>query len=1414
MATSNRRLNFNLCIICQEETKVDIKKPCAARGASKETVLETYQRFLKNHKRLEEVDSPDVFHIIDYTAEELFDKKAGWHPDCKRLFDSERVNRVCEKKRDIVKDTTIQHCKRRSIDYDNCLFCELPGNEEDKFSSIKSLGCSDWINTMINDLQDIELMVKVSGSDLIAKTAKYHKTCLTKFYNRHKSLMRTNNTGKKENEKLIEGRALLEVFCYIRECLEEGTHFFKVAELQKLYQARLAEYGIEKYIHSTRLKELILAEFDSAQAQSDGKHSVIAFTEGMKTLIKDAMKERDQSWRSKILVQAAKIIRDEALHGDRQFFDGSFSEKCQESYIPPALKNFVSLLLNGTNISDKVEDTQSGLAISQFVLYNMRKRTIQEGKKSYHRATQEPPLCTYIGLYLHTQTRSKSMITTFNKFGLCPAYPRVMQIESQLESATCHQYLSDGAVAPCMLVKGRKCWSAIDNIDYNPSSTTSKSSFHGTSISIFQSGSDHVDGVNREKVKIPCKETFTDLPESFSIVPCVEVQATGDKVPWRALTSEPTTTIDESEKLVETQWLVECANLLNVPLPKEKKITWSAFNAERQGQNYSLSANHALLPLFYEKAATMSMIKHGMHVIKSVVNFLNPGQIPMMTCDQPLFAIAKKVQWKFPEMFGEDNFVVWPGGLHIEMAIWSVAGDLLENTGWDVAISEAGIATSGVAKSFLKVSHLMRTRNAHQVTLAALFVLKATAWKESSQDLSLSFAEWTEQLQKKSSTFFFWDLIFELQRKVLLFIRAHREKKFRLYIQTVKEFMPFFFALDHVNYSRWLSVHVRDLCSLPESVFEDFSEGNFVISKTERRFSSIPVDQAHEQENKIVKSTGGFKGLTENPSALKRWMVTGPELARILKEFDDQYHISGDDDDDVHLHHQEGHSAQISFQNQVKNLIKVIESKGNPFLDEFPELIALDTRKVLDSSVSESVRKILEIGRNQYTEYFKNVFEDRIASIDQPIKKNMVPLPRNPRIKVKSSQSQKIKDHKNMSELFGQLYLAQRESDRDELFCHELLSYPPSLSECGKIYYPSSKASLLPCLIEQAETSLAVPDTFDCVVLDGPAVVHFLPIGGMNTFSDFAQKVVIPYIQSYKCSRLDVVFDQYKKDSLKNALREKRGDGTKWKVEPHVKIPKKWTDFLHVSENKKELFNFLAVQVTAYPLSNQVYATYDTKVMSNSATSSMPECTHEEADTRIVVHIMSALQEGNKSILIRTVDTDVVVILLGKYSDILSTYPDTEIWIRLGTGTSLQNIHLRSVYEKLGVDISKGLPFFHSFTGCDTVSSFKGKAKKSAWVTWKAFTTATDVFKSLTQNPFTDLQENSDSFKQLQKFVVQMYSKGLDVESVNEARKILFGQNQNIERLPPTSDALLQHTKRAIYQAGKFKGSKRWCKHT
>ena len=50
--------------------------------------------------------------------------------------------------------------------------------------------------------------------------------------------------------------------------------------------------------------------------------------------------------------------------------------------------------------------------------------------------------------------------------------------------------------------------------------------------------------------------------------------------------------------------------------------------------------------------------------------------------------------------------------------------------------------------------------------------------------------------------------------------------------------------------------------------------------------SGIAIDQAHEQNNPSVKGDGGGVGLTENPEALRRWMVTGPEMARLIGEFE------------------------------------------------------------------------------------------------------------------------------------------------------------------------------------------------------------------------------------------------------------------------------------------------------------------------------------------------------------------------------------------------------------------------------------------------------------------------------------------------------------------------------------------------
>ena len=47
----------------------------------------------------------------------------------------------------------------------------------------------------------------------------------------------------------------------------------------------------------------------------------------------------------------------------------------------------------------------------------------------------------------------------------------------------------------------------------------------------------------------------------------------------------------------------------------------------------------------------------------------------------------------------------------------------------------------------------------------------------------------------------------------------------------------------------------------------------------------MSIDESHEQNNACVKDEGGAVGLTERPTALLRWMVAGPEMARVVTEF-------------------------------------------------------------------------------------------------------------------------------------------------------------------------------------------------------------------------------------------------------------------------------------------------------------------------------------------------------------------------------------------------------------------------------------------------------------------------------------------------------------------------------------------------
>ena len=294
------------------------------------------------------------------------------------------------------------------------------------------------------------------------------------------------------------------------------------------------------------------------------------------------------------------------------------------------------------------------------------------------------------------------------------------------------------------------------------------------------------------------------------------------------------------------------------------------------------------------------------------------------------------------------------------MFILQLLGIWLDGSGWTNALVQASVASPGTADSFIHASHVTKSRHAHEVTVVSLYTLLQSAYKQyigccaSSQTAPLQFDAWCAERVGQSVNFSYWLKTLELQLLLLLFVRSLREGNFDLYVETMIKVMPWMFALDRTNYARWLPVHVRDMLALPNnhpSIYAAFSAGKFVVHKTGNKCSAIALDQAHEQMNALVKGSGGAVGLTQDPGALRRWMIAGPEIARIISEFEfesDSARITINKTAEPGPHHDQLPGVQKKFKREAKSLTSVFEELGNPFLEESQDLLVLDTKYIFD----------------------------------------------------------------------------------------------------------------------------------------------------------------------------------------------------------------------------------------------------------------------------------------------------------------------------------------------------------------------------------------------------------------------------------------------------------------------------------
>ena len=147
--------------------------------------------------------------------------------------------------------------------------------------------------------------------------------------------------------------------------------------------------------------------------------------------------------------------------------------------------------------------------------------------------------------------------------------------------------------------------------------------------------------------------------------------------------------------------------------------------------------------------------------------------------------------------------------------------------------------------------------------------------------------------------------------------------------------------------------------------------------------------------------------------------------------------------------------------------------------------------------------------------------------------------------------------------------------------------------------------------------------------------------------------------------------------------------------------------------------------------------------------------------------------------------------------------------MEFGVGMNIQYYNVIEIAESIGEKMALALPFFHSFTGCDTTSSFYYYGKCSFWDTWmdtnyKDVDTLIDVFIELGNMPASVTQHHINI---ITNYLIKVYfSKDSSATSLSLGKlryKSFFkSPDPNLKAIIPSNQGLIEHVKRSAFQAG------------
>lgn len=176
---------------------------------------------------------------------------------------------------------------------------------------------------------------------------------------------------------------------------------------------------------------------------------------------------------------------------------------------------------------------------------------------------------------------------------------------------------------------------------------------------------------------------------------------------------------------------------------------------------------------------------------------------------------------------------------------------------------------------------------------------------------------------------------------------------------------------------------------------------------------------------------------------------------------------------------------------------------------------------------------------------------------------------------------------------------------------------------------------------------------------------------------------------------------------------------------------------------------------------------------------------HELAVTRFVLHTAHSCAH---TVVVSTNDMNAFVLLVRHFEK----FQRTKLWLETGWNKKTQYHPIHEVAVQLSPELKANLLAYNAILGSSTTSYLAGITKTGSWKYY-------EKFHDLLSGFLSDSYENARAAAE--EFVVKLYNVQQGVDTTNVARYVLFRKLKDLEKLPPTSDTLDQHLKRAFYQS-------------